>query len=161
MKIGISALMAAALLAASPANAACWTETAYQAAQIRDFETKMMVSMLRCRLVGNDFTESYNRFVRSKREVLQGASAELQAEFAKSVGKGRALNAYDDYMTKVANGYGGGADGLSCREASFMTDAAAKGETSRSELLALAEKSGSQPRVPGGRCGVTFALKDK
>lgn len=159
MKIGMSVLMGVALLAASPANAACWSETAYQAAQIRDFETKMMVSMLRCRLVGNDFTESYNRFVRSKRSVLQDASAELQAEFAKTVGKGRALNAYDDYMTKVANGYGGGVDGLSCREASFMIDAAVNSDTSRAELLALADKAGSQPRVPGGRCGVTFALK--
>lgn len=153
------AALAAVVLAASPARAdTCWTNAAYEAAQVRDFETMMMVSMLRCRLVGNDFTESYNRFIRANRPVLEAANQELKAQFAKAVGSARALNAYDDYMTKVANGYGGGNDGLSCRDFSSIVDAAVSQQPTRENLVALADHAGSRPNVPGTRCGTSVAM---
>lgn len=160
MRKRMGAALAVAVLAASPARAdTCWTNVAYEAAQIRDFETMMMVSMLRCRLVGNDFTETYNRFIRANRPLLDGANRELQAQFAKTVGSARAMGAYDDYMTKVANGYGGGNDGLSCRDFSSIADAAVSQAANRENLVALADRAGSRPALPGMRCGLSVAMK--
>lgn len=159
MKRILGAAAVASLAVATPAQSACWTDTAYQAAQIRNFETMMMVSMLRCRLVGNDFTATYNSFVRDKRPVLSAANEELRAQFAKTVGTAKAMNAYDDYMTKVANSYGAGNDGLSCRDFSSIVDAAAQSPATRGAVAALAERAGTNPRLPGARCGTSVALK--
>lgn len=146
--VGCAAAMA---MLSGAAQAACWTEIAVEAAQVRDFETKMMVSMLRCRIKGADYTQAYNRFVVEKRPLLSAASGELRAQFARTVGPSRAMNAYDDYMTKVANSYGGGEGGLSCDETASMLDAAV-GAHNLTDLLDLAVRAGSSPYLPEERC---------
>jgi hypothetical protein len=155
------AVMAAMGLAmsSSPVLAAnCWSDTAYQAAQVRDFETMMMVSTLRCRLSGVDFSTSYNRFVREKRSVIITANTTLQQQFARAVGAGKALGAYDDFMTKVANSYGGGMAGMNCRDFSSVVDAAVSAPATMDAVAGLASAAGVAPAIPGARCNVTVAM---
>lgn len=157
----MAAVMAAgaALAASVPAQAAgCWSEAAYEAAQLRDLDTMLMVATLRCRINDVDFSADYNRFVREKRPILAAANEQLRGQFALAVGKARALDAYDDYVTKIANGYGGGEISMSCADHAALARAAAELPVSRPALIAFAARAGAMPRVPGQRCGVTVAL---
>lgn len=151
--------LASALAMAAPAQAApCWSDTAIEAARIRQFETMMMVSTLRCRLVGADFSEAYNRFVREKRPVLVAAGEAMRAQFAQAVGAQRALGAYDDFMTKVANSYGGGMEGTKCADMASVAQAAAEAPATREALARLALSAGAEPPLAGQRCPLTYAL---
>lgn len=150
--------LCAALLAMPVQAATCWNDNAYQAAQLKDLDIMLMVATLRCRISDVDFSADYNRFVKAKREILANANQDLRSQFAFAVGEAKALGAYDDYATKIANGYGGGAKGLSCADFAALTRAAADAPEGRATLVALAEATGSAPALPGQRCGMTIAM---
>jgi hypothetical protein len=143
------AAVAATMFVAAPAQAACWEAASVDAAKVRDLETMMMVSALRCRISGHDFLSKYNRFVRESRPALTQANDKLRAHF---VSAGTGLNGYDRYVTSLANRYGAGADGLSCRDMSSIVDAAIDDENSFDNLLRLAERADAQPVLNGGLC---------
>ena len=154
-------LVASVVLGGQAQAAACWSDNAYQAAQMRDLDTLLMVQTLRCRINNIDFSNDYNRFVRDKRAVLAAANQQIRGQFAQSVGQARALGAYDDFMTKIANGYGAGTKGMDCSDYAKLARAAAQAPATRAAIVELAEKAGSRPRIPGSRCGYNVALKDK
>lgn len=153
----VIALVASAIIAA-PAQAACWKADQVDAAKVRDFETMLMVSALRCRKQGNMLAR-YNRFVVQARPALTQVNDTLRAHFAEAVGHSRSLNAYDSYVTRVANRYGAGADGLSCDDFSSITDAAVAERPSFRALAALADRAGVKPLLEGGRCRETMARR--
>lgn len=157
----IGAAMAAALVSTPARAAGCWSPVAVEAAQVRDFETMLMVSALRCRLVGTDFLPDYNRFIREKRAALTQVNDELRGQFRTMVGAAGALNAYDRYVTSIANSYGAGAEGLSCRDQQSLVAAANAQPATRAALVTIAQRASAAPRLPGTRCGVTVALKDR
>ena len=99
----------------------------------------------------------YNQFVVKSRGALLQVNDQLRTHFAENDGAGRALGAYDSYVTKTANRYGAGAEGLTCDDLSAITDAALNETPSFVALLALAERAGVQPLLDGGACAVTFA----
>lgn len=150
--------LAAAAIVAAPAHASCWKADQVAAAKVRDFETMLMVSSLRCRAQGNMLAR-YNKFVVQARPALTQVNDTLRAHFSESVGAGRALNAYDGYVTQIANRYGAGADGLSCNDLSSITDAAVSERPSFEALADLADRAGVQPRLDGGACPVTYARR--
>jgi hypothetical protein len=140
-----------------PAQAACWTSGELAAAKIRDLEMMLMVSALRCRATGHDFLGKYNQFVRNSRPALTDANERLRGHFVAEVGAQRGLNAYDSYVTSMANQYGAGADGLNCRDLASIAAAAVSGGTSFSSLHALAERADVRPRISGRACPVSVA----
>ena len=150
-------LAAAALLIAAPAEAAgCWTPEGAAAAKLRDLQSRLMVATLRCRAIGADIEASYSNFVRSNRETIQAANAILKAQFATGDKVGE--RAYDSFATALANQYGGDATNPEiCQGAAAAAEdaAAAGGELAR--LLAVAERLGPPPPLPGGECPVSFA----
>ena len=151
MGIITKALGAAATTAllASPANAGCWTDAAYQAAQVRELDTMLMVQALRCRKTSANFLSSYNRFVQVSRPALLQANAELKAHFG-------GLNAYDNYMTTVANRYGAGTGDLDCHDTAAIVRAALATKGSSEALYRLAVDAKMEPAIDGSRCrGVT------
>lgn len=151
---------AAILSSAAPVQAAsCWRAQAVEAAQVRDFETMLMVSALRCRNSGVNFLEEYNAFVRTKRTALTQVNNELRSQFQKAMGAGAALNAYDRYATQLANSYGAGAEGLDCSDMQSLVRAANASAPSRAALVTLAQRAGANPRLPGSACPVTIAAK--
>jgi hypothetical protein len=144
--------IAASAMLAAPAQAGCWSETAYQAAQVRELDTMLMVQALRCRKTAANFVNEYNRFVQISRPALLKANAELKMHFAREVGERGALNAYDNYMTTVANRYGAGADGLGCEDIASIVAAATAAGTSADELYRVAAAADMQPVIDGQRC---------
>ncbi len=154
MRTGRWALLAAAVAmgAASPARAACWQARAVEAAQISDFSTMLMVATLRCRGQGVDFSADYNRFVATKRAALVAVNAELRAQFNQDLGGKAALDAMDRFVTRIANSYGDGAGAADCQAFSALAHEAAASAADRDGLLALAQREGADPVLPGGRC---------
>lgn len=148
---GIAAAAAAATLAA-PAGAACWTNAAWEAAQVRELDTMLMVEALRCRATPANFIPEYNAFVQSSRPALVHANAALRGHFAADVGDKRALDAFDDYVTAVANRYGAGTVGLTCADMASIARAAAAANGSGQALADLARAADMRPVLPGTRC---------
>lgn len=156
-KFARSAIAAATLVALpiSGAQAACWGETAISAAKVRDMETMLMVSALRCRSTDAQILGAYNHFVRSNRIALTQVNDTLRKQFADQGG----LNAYDRYVTSIANRYGAGAVGLSCADMSSILAAAQSEGGSLAGLSRLAEAAGVEPVLSGNRCSVTLAAR--
>jgi hypothetical protein len=151
--------LAALVIVAAPARAACWRGDEVAAAKVRDLDTMLMVSSLRCRTVDAGMVVRYNAFVTKHRAPLTQANVTLRARFAALVGKAGALNAYDKYITKVANRYGAGADGLSCADFSSIADAAMAESPNFAALAAIAERAGTQPVMDDAACPVTMARR--
>lgn len=130
------------------------------AAKVRDLETMLMVSALRCRLKGQDFLPAYNAFVRGSRSALVEVNDRLRAHFERSNIGIAALNAYDRYVTAIANGYGAGVEGLDCIDMESILGAASAAGHSLASLEDLAERAESNPALPGGRCSLEIARAD-
>jgi len=153
----LAAIGIATTVAASPASA-CWSPRAVEAAQVRDFETMLMVATLRCRTKDVSIGEDYNRFVRDKRAVLTVVNDELRSQFVPGRTSNAALEAYDRFVTSIANTHGGGSPSRECADFHNMLNAALAAETARGALLDLAVQAGSDPALPEERCLVQIAL---
>jgi hypothetical protein len=147
----LAALMG--ILGSSGANAACWSAQTAEAAEVRDLETMLMVASLRCRLSGRDFLTDYNKFVRASRPALTEANDRLRTHYAALGG----LNAYDRYVTSLANRHGGGSAGMDCRDMENLLDEAREAGRSVAQLAKLARSVEGAPALPGGRCGQVIA----
>ncbi len=158
-KFGVSFLVAAILAAAGPveAKAACWSPDAIAAAKIRDFETMLMVSALRCRTSEYDFLPTYNAFVRTGRTALSQANTALRTHFAAGASENEGLNAYDRYVTSGANRYGAGVGGLGCKDLSSIASAAAAQGNDLSSLLGLADRAEMIPVLNDKPCPLQIA----
>ena len=155
-----AALGAAALLALAssiPAQAECWSDEAVEAAKIREFETMLMVSALRCRLKGVNFLPEYNAFVRGNRGALTYVNDTLRDHFDDGFGRRVALDRYDRYVTAIANRYGAGAEDLNCYDMEDMTYAALETRGSLHRLSSLAERAGLEPELDGVACRVDWS----
>lgn len=158
--LSLAVAFCAVVTTTSVQAASCWSDRAVSAAKVRDLETMLMVSALRCRLSGNDFLGDYNQFIRGSRPALIHVNETLRSHFSASVGKAGALNAYDSYdsyVTSIANSYGGGVAGLDCTDMRSILGAAAAAGHSLASLENLAERAKANPSLPGGRCGLTIA----
>jgi hypothetical protein len=159
MKVGRTrfwGLAVVAALLATPAQAGCWSKEAVAAAKIREFETMLMVSALRCRNGGRDFLARYNQFVREGRPVLTQVNDMLRTQFTSELGAGRGLNAYDGFVTSIANRYGAGIADLNCGDLSDITNAAVAGSRSAVQLERLADAADIHPPI-GRQCPATLA----
>ena len=154
---GAFALAMAALASGGAAEASCWTPVQVRAAQVRDLETMLMVSALRCRKSPEDFMARYNAFVVHSRGALTEVNAQLRAHFSQSVGAAQALNAYDNYVTRIANRYGAGAEGLGCSDMGSIVDAAMHQGGSFDTLAALAARASVEPMLDAPACSVRVA----
>jgi hypothetical protein len=150
--------VAAAVMAGSPATAACWSNSVVEAAYVRDFDTILMVATLRCRTKDAEMGASYNKFVREKRAVLVAANDELRAQFSEGRGAKAGLDAFDRFSTSLANSHGAGEEGVSCTDYRAMVDSAAAAPVSREALIRLAVKAGAHPDLPQAACTREVAL---
>lgn len=139
------------------AQAACWTPDEVRAANVRDLDTMLMVSALRCRGGDSNFLAAYNDFVVNGRPALTDANNRLRHHFTQ-VSARATEDALDRYVTRVANRYGAGVDGLNCRDFASLVRAAAASGNSIDELAALAERADIHPELGDGMCGVDIAL---
>ncbi len=137
-------------LASTPVNAACWTQNEVAAAKVRDLDTMLMVSGLRCRFQSTALLQTYNAMVVRHRAALTQANMVLQSHFTPAAG---GANELDRYITRVANRYGAGAEDLSCDSLQSIAAAALQEESTLPALVALADRAAVAPELPGGTCG--------
>lgn len=147
----IAAALGAALFT-NAAAASCWSDDAYKAAQLREFDTMMMVEALRCRKTPANFVHHYNTFVVASRPALVKANAHLRGHFEKRHGAKQALNFYDNYMTTVANRYGAGTEGLKCEDMASIVQAAIGTDGSPEALHTIVAAAKMVPSIASERC---------
>ncbi len=155
----VVALMIAAICVDVPAKAACWGEADVSAAKVRDLETMLMVSALRCRAGDPAILPAYNSLVKQSRGALTAVNDQLRAHFRSGIGEAAGLNAYDHYVTALANRYGAGAQGLSCADMASILSAANAEGGSASGLARLASDAGIEPVLDDVRCAESFAAR--
>ncbi|WP_106511224.1 hypothetical protein [Allosphingosinicella deserti] len=150
-------LVAIAMAQPALADAGCWNSEQAAAARVRDLQSRLMVATLRCKAFGIDVLAPYNSFVTVNRETLQAANGVLKAQFAAGFGS-EGESAYDRFTTSLANQYGADAttDQICAETADAALEAAeAGGDVTR--LLAIAERLGAAPELPGGACPIRFS----
>ncbi|MGL6044729.1 MAG: hypothetical protein ACRC1J_12475 [Sandaracinobacteroides sp.] len=92
---------AVAALVGSPVSAACWEPDEYAAARMRDLQTVLMVSALKCGRAQPAMPAAYNRWVgRAKASLLEGEQ-KLLGHFVREGDKAK----YDKFTTALANRY--------------------------------------------------------
>ena len=158
---GALGFAAAALVFVQPAQAAmsCWGEEERAAAKIRDLQSRLMVATVRCRAMGVDVLTAYNDFVRVNRETIQAANGVIKAQFAAGHGP-QAQTFYDRFTTALANEYGDDPTNVEvCGETAEVASEAAAAQGDIGLLLALAERTGPSPQLPGGECPISFAAQ--
>ncbi|HEY1604324.1 MAG TPA: hypothetical protein VGF77_01850 [Allosphingosinicella sp.] len=158
-KAAIAASVAAAMLAAQPARAVmgCWNAERTAAAKVRDLQSRLMVAALRCKAMGIDVAGAYDDFIRGNRDALRATNGLIRAQFETGYG-GDADLYYDRFATGLANRYGGDATTADiCADTASAAEegAAAAGNVAR--LVALAERFGPAPDLPGGACAAASA----
>jgi hypothetical protein len=146
---------------AQPVYAAtsCWDQKAVSAAKVRDLQSRLMVATLRCRAMGVDVLESYNDFVRANKITIQSANNVLKEKFASDYGQDGQAH-YDRFTTALANTYGGDATNyMICYDTVAMAKAAASASGSFEQLVAIQNRMGETPDLPGNMCPVSFASR--
>lgn len=149
MKKAMMVAGAVLALVSTPVNAACWTQSEVAAAKVRDFDTMLMVSGLRCRFKSVALINTYNAMVVRHRAALTEANMQLKGHFTPAIG---GANALDSYITRVANRYGAGAEDLSCESLQSIAEAALNEPPTLAALTALAERAAVVPVLPEGAC---------
>jgi len=162
-KGGLLVATAAMLCVSMPANAAmgCWNATQVAAAKVRDLQSRLMVATLRCQAMGADVSGAYNRFVRANRTTIQGANAVLLAQFRTGYGSNQGQTQYDRFATALANIYGDDAtDHGVCADTAALADEAATANGDIRQLVAIEDRLGFSPALPGGQCDYSFAAAE-
>ncbi|MDB5670151.1 MAG: hypothetical protein JWO25_1110 [Alphaproteobacteria bacterium] len=157
LKAAFAAAMS--LASAQPASAACWNTQQAAAAKVRDLQSRLMVATLRCQAMGYDVSPAYNQFVRANRDTIQAANGLIKAQFATASG-GDGEQLYDSFATALANAYGAGQTNSDiCRDTESAEQEGGQAAGDVSLLLALADRLGPPPALPGGTCPITFSQR--
>lgn len=150
---GLGTIAILAALAGGQAQATCWTPSEVAAAKVRDLDTMLMVSALRCRFEAPDIVAKYNAAVQHQRGALDEMNGRIRKHFS-APSANAAAAAYDTYVTHVANRFGAGAGGLSCAAFASIAEAAAAEEPNADALLSLAERAEMTPDLGEGACAM-------
>ena len=128
------AILACAGSAATPVAAACWEAEEYEAARMRDLQTVLMVSALKCGRADADMPLAYNKWVgRAKAKLLAGEQ-KLLAHFVREGDQSK----YDKFTTALANRYSEYAeDPRFCARAKKLLDADEKNNGVLEEIALL------------------------
>lgn len=148
----LAATAAATAMVATSAQAGCWSEAEYRAAHVKELEVMLLVESLKCRATPANFIEDYNRFIEVSRPTLTKVNATMKGHFAGEVGARGADNAFDSYLIKVANRYGGAS---ACADMAAITKDAVASGGSHEAIYKVAVTFQAIPTVPGQVCSAT------
>ena len=149
------ALGAATMMAVSaPARAemGCWAPIQVAAAKVRNLQSRLMVTTLRCQAIGVDVSGAYNRFLAPNRLTIQAANAVLLAHFRAGFG-GAGQTHFDRFAIALANiDREHAPSALVCAETAALAEEAAAAAGDVEQLVALADRLGFAVPLPGGQC---------
>ena len=149
----LMAVMTACALVASSAQAACWTREEASAAGVRQLQSMLMVTALRCQAAGTGMMREYNAFVAANRQAIAAQNDRIRGHFVHAQGGVAGERAYDSFTTSMANGYGGGEGApASCAAAAALAQEAGAMQGSVDGLQLLVARLGLNAPLPEGRC---------
>jgi hypothetical protein len=97
--------------------------------------------------------------VRVNRSTIQAANGVIKAQFDAGHGA-EGETYYDRFTTELANQYGADpTDTAVCEATAGVASEAAAAEGDVTRLLALADRLGPPPLLPGGECPISFAAQ--
>ena len=147
------AMMTAGALVAGSAQAQCWTRDEASAAGVRQLQSMLMVTALRCQAAGTGMMGAYNAFVTSNRQAIVAQNERIRGHFVHAQGGVAGERAYDSFTTSMANGYGAGEGApQSCAAAAALAQEAGSMQGSVDGLLLLVARLGLSAQLPEGRC---------
>jgi hypothetical protein len=149
----VLAVMAACGVVASPVEAACWNKDEVSAANVRELQSMLMVTALRCQVAGHGMMGEYNSFVVANRGALGAMNDRLKAHFIHAMGPVEGQRAYDSFTTSMANEFGAASSGGEvCGSAASLAREGALMAGSLEGLLLLADRQGLAARIADGAC---------
>jgi hypothetical protein len=84
------------------------------AEKLQRLNIMLMVTALRCRLGGDDFTSDYRRFTAQQAAALDQAGAQVRGQLVARYGARAGQAAFERLSTSMANSYGQGHPWLNC-----------------------------------------------
>ena len=117
--------LAAVTALSAPVQASAASSDLQRAEKLQQLDVLLMVSSLRCRQAGSDFTTAYDHFSEVYATELSEARSVLEADYARRFGPNSVSFAVDRLSTRVANTYGEGHPALDCAELGEATRALA------------------------------------
>jgi len=148
-----SCIAGLALIIAGTAHAsACWDARTVGAARISELETMLLLSSLRCRIIGFDFHESYDHFADTYKDVFDAAQFTLKTHFDAD-GSDGGRREYDRYLTGVANFYGTGrTDADTCHAFEAINTELGSAAANSDMIPMIAMEMVRDPHFDGPRC---------
>src|SRR3546814_189995 len=143
-------LMLATALEAQ-AQPTCWHSYEIEAARVRDLQTMLMMSALKCGSAGGTLESQYNAFVNKKRPLLTGHNNVLKARFMRESGIDGGQSAYDRFTTGLANSHSARAQSVNFCDMAGTLMTLAAGSTDE-ELSPLARSFSETPLGVGESC---------
>lgn len=133
LRMLLSSVVAMSMVA-TPAAAACWEAEEYEAARMRDLQTMLMVSALKCGRAMPEMPAAYNKWVGRERGQLLEGEKHLVSHFVREGDKLR----YDKFTTALANRYSELSDDLRfCKRAKALLEADEKQNGVLSSVVAI------------------------
>jgi len=136
-------LIGAALVVAGPAQAN--PASVHEAKQLRRLDIMLMVTNLRCRLMGEGFGADYARFSANHLRVMNAAGKWLRSDFGGDGSDPAQYRALDTISTAMANRYGQGHPWLDCADLRDAARNLAEQTDTTSLVLAAAELLADYP----------------
>jgi hypothetical protein len=146
-KSGIVSLLMLGTVAAANAAPACYRNGDVEAEQAMKYQAKLMVLADSCR------SDSYGEFMHRNGELIKAYQQQLIEHFRRVEGK-RAVDAFDRYITRLANEYALDAgqhplQSLCTESAEFLTKAPHLG---KDEFRHFVAAQAAEDRAPHPRC---------
>lgn len=103
LRVALPAISCLSLIASPALAENCWYPHEAKAAQLRDFQTMLMVGTLQCKGASDTSIELYNGFITKQRGMLDANNYILKARFMRESGIEAGRSAYDQWVTSLAN----------------------------------------------------------
>ncbi len=146
-----SILITLAMVFPAHSETACWQPYEVEAARVRDLQTLMLMGALKCGNAGSAVEAGYNNFVAKNRNTIINNNNILKAHFMRDGGISGGQEAYDKFVTGLANSHSARAQSGSFCEVSNTLMTLAQ-DASESELATLARNFADQPEGVGETC---------
>lgn len=154
-KVAASFAAIVALVGFAPAQAQCWTADDVQVAKVRDLQTRLMVASMRCESAGIAMNDQYGAFVTANRAAIATVNQRLRARFWTAFGREDGQRQLDAFTASlVAQHQVDSSEPSACAAQSALSREAAATAGSVSGLIAIADRTGTNPSLPGGVCPV-------
>lgn len=136
---------------AAAGEAQCWQPYEVEAARVRDFQIMLMLGSLKCRATNGDMQAKYDQFY-AKSGNLDKYNNALKLRFMRENGIAGGQDAYNDFITRLANSHADMQSASFCQMADTLLGLATN--ANESEIAVLARNFSEKPAGVGNVCEI-------